>query len=70
VGTIIDMMRINLFILANHSLAVEELNNGLDGRSLKLNGNIFIAELIKINLFTPHGHTYLIIEVRFKIGEY
>jgi hypothetical protein len=69
-GTIIDMMRINFLILVNYSLAVEELDNGLNGYSFKLSGSIFIAKLIKINFFTPYGYIYLIIEVRFKIKEY
>jgi hypothetical protein len=64
------MMKINLFILANYLSAVENLDNGLDGRLFKLSGDIFIAELIKINFFTPHNHIYLIIEVRLKIEEY
>jgi hypothetical protein len=68
VGTIINMIRINFFILTNHSPAVEKQNNGLNGRPFKLSENIFIAGLIKINLFTSYGHAYLIIEVRFKIG--
>jgi hypothetical protein len=68
--TIIDMIKINFFILINYFLAVEELDNGLDGYSFKLNKNIFIAKLIKINFFTPYDYTYLMIEVRFKIREY
>jgi hypothetical protein len=63
------MIKINSLILINHFLVVEELDNGLNGYSFKLNGNIFIAELIKINFFTPHSYAYLMIEVRFKIGE-
>jgi hypothetical protein len=63
------MIKINSFILVNHSLAVEELDNGLDGRLFKLNGNIFIVRLIKINFSTPYNYAYLIIEVRLKIGE-
>jgi hypothetical protein len=70
VGTTIDIMRINFLILINHPLAVEELDNGLDGRPFKLNESIFIAELIKINFSTPYSYIYLMIEVRFKIGEY
>jgi hypothetical protein len=69
-GTIINMMKINFFISVNHSLAVEKLDNGLDGRLSKLSGNISTAELIKINFSTPYNYTYLIIEVRFKIREY
>jgi hypothetical protein len=64
------MMKINSFILVNYFLAVEKLDNGLDGYLFKLNENIFIAKLIKINFFTPYNHTYLMIEVRLKIGEY
>jgi hypothetical protein len=64
------MMKISFLILINHFLAVKELNNGLNGRLFKLSGNIFTAELIKINFFTSHNYTYLIIEVKFKIGEY
>jgi hypothetical protein len=70
VETIINIIRINFFILINHSLAVEELGNGLNGRLSKLSGNISTAELIKINFFTPHGYAYLMIEVRLKIREY
>jgi hypothetical protein len=57
------MIKVNFLISANHLLAVEELNNGL-------NGNISTAEFTKINLSTPHSHIYLIIEVRFKTEEY
>jgi hypothetical protein len=64
------MIKINFFISANHLLAVEELDNRLNGRPFKLNENIFIAELIKINLFTPYNHIYLMIEIKFKIKEY
>jgi hypothetical protein len=67
---IINIIRINFFISTNHLPAVEKLDNGLDGRLFKLSGNIFIAALIKINLFTPYNYAYLIIEVRFKIEEY
>jgi hypothetical protein len=70
VGTIIGMMKINSFILINHFPAVKELDNGLNERSFKLNEDIFIAGLIKINFSTSHGYVYLMIEVRFKIGEY
>jgi hypothetical protein len=69
-GTIINMIKINFLILANYSFAVEKLDNGLDGRLFKLSGNILIAELIKINFFTPHNYIYLMIEVRLKIEEY
>jgi hypothetical protein len=69
-GTIISVMRINSFISINYLFAVKELDNGLNGCSFKLSGNIFIVGLIKINLFTPYGYAYLIIEIRFKIGEY
>jgi hypothetical protein len=62
-------MRINSLISVNYSFAVEELDNGLNGRLFKLNENMSIAELIKINFSTPHSHTYLIIEVRLKIGK-
>jgi hypothetical protein len=65
---IIDIIRINSFILTNHSPAVEKLNNGLDERLFKLNKNIPTAELIKINLFIYYSHVYLIIEVKLKIG--
>jgi hypothetical protein len=68
--TIIKIIKVNSFISANHSPVVEELGNGLDGYSFKLSGNISTAGLIKINLSTPYGHTYLIIEVRLKIREY
>jgi hypothetical protein len=68
-GIIIDIMKVNLFILINYLSAVEKLDNGLDGRLFKLNENISIAELIKINFSTPYGHAYLIIEVRLKIGD-
>jgi hypothetical protein len=43
---IVNMIKINHFILANHPPAVEKLNNGLDGRLSKLNEDIFTAELI------------------------
>jgi hypothetical protein len=69
-GTTINMMRINSFILINHLLAAEELDNGLNGRPSKLSENMLTAELTKINFFTPHDHIYLMIEVRFKIEEY
>jgi hypothetical protein len=59
-GITINMIRINPLILINYSPAVEKLNN-------ELNENISIAELIKINFFTPHSHAYLMIEIRFKI---
>jgi hypothetical protein len=64
------MMKINFLILINHSLAFEKLDNGLDGRPFKLNENILTAKLIKINFSTPHNHIYLIIKIKFKIGEY
>jgi hypothetical protein len=64
------MIKINPFILINYPPAVEKLNNGLNGRSFKLNENIFIAELIKINFFTPYNYVYLIIKIRFKIGNF
>jgi hypothetical protein len=64
------MMKINFLISINYFLAVEKLDNGLNGRLSKLNGNIFIVKLIKTNFFTPYGYIYLIIEVRLKIGEY
>jgi hypothetical protein len=70
VGTIINILKINFLISANYLLAVKKLDHGLDGRSSKLNGNISVAELIKINLSTSYGYVYLMIEVRFKIGEY
>jgi hypothetical protein len=69
-GIIINILKVNLLILTNHPPAVKELDNGLDGRLFKLNENIFIAKLIKINLFTFYGHTYLIIKVKFKIGNF
>jgi uncharacterized protein YkvS len=62
-------MKINSLISVNHSFAVEKLDNGLDGRLFKLNENIFIVKLIKINFFTPYSHIYLMIEIRFKIRE-
>jgi hypothetical protein len=65
---IIDMMKINFLISTNYSSAVEKLNNGLDERLFKLSEDILTAELIKINFFTPHGYVYLIIKIRFKIG--
>jgi hypothetical protein len=68
-GTIINIMKINSFISANHFFAVEKLDNGLNGCSFKLNENIFTVGLIKINFFTPYGYIYLMIEVRLKIGE-
>jgi hypothetical protein len=64
------MMKINFLISANYSSAVKELDNGLNERLFKLNGDIFIAELIKINFFTPYDYIYLMIEVRLKIREY
>jgi hypothetical protein len=65
---IINMMRVNPFISVNYSSAVEKQNNGLNGYLFKLNENIFTAKLIKINFFTSYNYIYLIIEVRFKIG--
>jgi hypothetical protein len=70
VGTIINIIRINLFILINYLLAVEELDNGLNEYPSKLNENISTAELIKTNLSTPHDYAYLIIEIRLKIEKY
>jgi hypothetical protein len=70
VGIIINMMKVNLLILINYFPVVEKLDNGLNGRPFKLNGDIFIAKLIKINFSTSYSHIYLMIEVRFKIREY
>jgi hypothetical protein len=67
-GIIINMIKINLLISANHPPAVKKMNNGLNGRPFKLSGNILIVKLIKINLFTSHSRAYLMIEVRFEIG--
>jgi hypothetical protein len=64
------MIKVNPFILINYSPAVEKLNNGLNGRSFKLNENIFTAKLIKINFSTPYNYIYLIIEVRLKIRDF
>jgi hypothetical protein len=61
-------MRINLFILINYSPAVKRLNNGLNERLFKLNENIPTVKLIKINLFTSYSYIYLIIKIKFKIG--
>jgi hypothetical protein len=69
-GRIINMIKINPLILINYPLAVKKLNNELNGRLFKLSGNISTAKLIKINLSTPYGYIYLIIEIRFKIREY
>jgi hypothetical protein len=66
---IIGIMKINFFISTNYPPAVRELNNGVDGRPFKLNKDIFIVRLIQINFSTPYGHAYLMIEVRFKIGD-
>jgi hypothetical protein len=63
-------MKINSFILTNHPPAVEKLNNGLDGRPSKLSENMSTAELIKINFSTFYSYIYLIIEVKFKIGDF
>jgi hypothetical protein len=68
--TIINIIKINFLILANHLPAVKKLDNGLNGRLFKLNESIFIAKLIKINFSTPHNHAYLIIEIKFKIRGY
>jgi hypothetical protein len=68
-GTIINIIKINFFILINYFPAVEKLNNGLNEYSSKLNGDMFTTELIKINFFTPHDHIYLMIEIKFKIRE-
>jgi hypothetical protein len=65
----INVMKINFLILINYPPAVEKLDNGLDGNSFKLNEDIFIVELIKINFSTFYSHTYLIIEIRFKIRD-
>jgi hypothetical protein len=64
---IINIIKINPFISVNYSPAVEKLNNGLDGRSFKLNEDIFTVELIKINFSTLYNYTYLMIEIKFKI---
>jgi hypothetical protein len=69
-GTIINIIKIDFFISINYSFAVEELDNGLNEYPFQLNGNIPTAELIKTNFSTPHNYIYLIIKVRFKIGEY
>jgi hypothetical protein len=69
-GTIINVIKVNFLILVNYFPAVEELDNGLNGRLFKLNEGILTVELIKINFFTPYSYIYLIIEVRLKIGEY
>jgi hypothetical protein len=66
-GTIINIIKINPFISTNYLPAVEKLDNELNGRSSKLNENIFIAELTKINFFTSYDHIYLIIKIRFKL---
>jgi hypothetical protein len=63
------MIRINSFILANYLLAVEKLNNGLNEYLSKLNEDILTAELIKINFSISYNYVYLIIEVKFKIGD-
>jgi hypothetical protein len=67
VGTTINIIRINLLILINYSLAVKKLDNGLNERLFKLNGNISTAKLIKINFSTPHDYIYLIIEIGSKL---
>jgi hypothetical protein len=67
---IINMIKINPFISANHSPAVKKLDNGLNGCLFKLSENIFIAGLIKINFSTLYDYAYLIIEVRLKIGDF
>jgi hypothetical protein len=64
------MIKVNFLILINYSPAVKELDNLLNEYLFKLNGNIFTAELIKTNFFTPHNYIYLIIEIRFKIEKY
>jgi hypothetical protein len=46
---------------------IEKLDNGLNRRLFKLNENIFIAKLIKINFSTPYNYAYLMIEIKFKI---
>jgi hypothetical protein len=63
------MIKINLFILTNYFSAVEELDNGLNERSFKLNENIFIVKLIKINFSTFHDYIYLIIKIKIKIED-
>jgi hypothetical protein len=68
-GTIINIMKINLFISINYFPAVKKLNNGLDGRLFKLSEDIFIVKLIKIKFSTLYSYAYLIIKVRFKIGD-
>jgi hypothetical protein len=70
IGTIIDIIKINSFILINYLSPVKKLGNGLNGRLFKLSEDIFIVGLIKINFFTPYNYIYLIIKIRFKIGEY
>jgi hypothetical protein len=66
---IINVMRINFFILINYSPAVEKLDNGLNERLFKLSENISTVELIKINFFASYNYIYLKIEVRFKIRD-
>jgi hypothetical protein len=66
---IINIIKINPFISTNYLPAVEKLDNELNGRSSKLNENIFTAKLIKINFSTPYNYVYLIIEVKFKIED-
>jgi hypothetical protein len=70
VETIIKIIKINFLISINYLSAVEELDNGLNEYSIKLNESILTAELIKITFSTPHNYIYLMIEVRLKIGEY
>jgi hypothetical protein len=67
---IINMMKINFFILVNYSPAVEKLNNELHECLFKLSEDIFTVGLIKINFFILYNYTYLIIEVRFKIEDF
>jgi hypothetical protein len=69
-GIIIDIIKINFFILANHFSAVKELNNELNRRLYNLNENVFTAEIIKINLSTFYDYIYLMIEVKLKIKDF
>jgi hypothetical protein len=64
------MTKIHSFISINYPPAVEKLDNELNGYLFKLNEDISIAKLIKINLFISYSYIYLMIKVRFKIGDF
>jgi hypothetical protein len=65
----ISVIKINPFISINYPPAVKKLDNGLNEYLFKLNEDISTTKLIKINFSTLYGYIYLMIEIRFKIGD-